>query len=367
LNFFISHEKMSFTVKITDELIRSVDPAEMGKAIREMGSHLRDAATLTNNALANLTLPARSDISSIVLAGLGGSAIGGDLVRSYLADSLSVPMAINRTYSLPGYVGKNTLVIASSYSGDTEESLSMFADAKAKGAKIVCITTGGKIATLAQENNLPLIILPKGFQPRAGLAYSFVPILLLLEKLGFTKDEAANIEDAAKTLDSLAAKYNNHSSSDNLALSLATKLNTKIPVIYSSNDVIDTVNLRWRGQIQENAKHVAFGNILPEMNHNEINGWDHPRSVLDTFAVIFLRSPKDEHERVAKRFGILKDVLHQRNIQLEEVTAEGNSRLARMFSLVSLGDWISYYMALLSNVDPSPVPVISFLKKKLEE
>ena len=358
---------MSFTAKITDDLIRSTDPAEMGKAIREMGSHFRDAARLTNEALASQTLPSKSNIQSIVVAGLGGSAIGGDLVRSYLADSLGVPMSINRTYSLPGFVGKNTLVIASSYSGDTEESLSMFADAKARGAMIVCITTGGKIAGLAAENKLPLITLPKGFQPRAGLAYSFVPILLLLEKLGFTSGEMANIEDAAKTLDTLAARYSTHSSDANTALALATKLNTKIPVIYSSNDVIDTVNLRWRGQIQENAKHVAFGNILPEMNHNEINGWDHPRSVLDTFAVIFLRSMADEHERVAKRFDILKDVIHQRSIAIEEHSSEGATRLARMFSLVSLGDWVSYYMALLSGVDPSPVPVISFLKKKLED
>lgn len=358
---------MSFTTKITEELIRSTDPAAMGKAIREMGSHFRDAARLTTEVLAGQSLPPASEISSIVLAGLGGSAIGGDLVRSYLADTLSIPMSINRTYRLAGSVGKNTLVIASSYSGDTEESLSMFADAHAKGAKIICITTGGKIASLAKEHNLPLIILPKGFQPRAGLAYSFVPILLLLEKLGFTSGEMANIEDAATTLDQLSERYHDYSSAGNTALSLAGKLLSKIPVVYSSNDVVDTVNLRWRGQIQENAKHVAFGNILPEMNHNEINGWDHPHGTLDSFAVIFLRSIPDEHARVAKRFDILKDVLHQRSIHIEECSSEGATRLARMFSLVSLGDWISYYMALLSGVDPSPVPVISFLKKKLEE
>lgn len=359
---------MSFALKLTEESIRITDPGAMGKAISEMGSHLRDAAKLADDALASASLPAQKEITSIVLAGLGGSAIGGDLVRSYLQSKLSVPFVVNRTYALPAFVGKNTLVIASSYSGDTEESLAMFDDARNRGAHIICISTGGKLSSLAAEHNLPLITLPKGFQPRAALGYSFVPVLLILQKLGFTSGESDAITSAANTLDELAMRYGITNSSDtNTALAIANRLHVKSPVIYSSSDVFDTVNIRWRGQIQENAKHVAFGNVLPEMNHNEINGWDFPRSMMGDFHVIFLRSPKDEHPRVEKRFAILKDVLHLKTVAHEEHDAEGDTKLARMFSLISLGDWTSYYMALLANVDPSPVPVISQLKKKLDE
>lgn len=359
---------MSFALQLTEETIRKTDPGLMGKAISEMGYHLRDAATLADTALASASLPTRDNISAIVLAGLGGSAIGGDLVRSYLQSKLSVPYVVNRTYALPAFVNENTLVIVSSYSGDTEESLAMFDDARNRGAQIICISTGGKLTSLAQEHSLPLITLPKGFQPRAALGYSFVPVLLTLQKLGFISGESDAITSAATTLDELAKRYGTANSSEtNTALAIANRILTKSPVIYSSSDVFDTVNIRWRGQIQENAKHVAFGNVLPEMNHNEINGWDFPHEMMKDFYVIFLRSPKDEHPRVEKRFSILKDVLQLKSVAHEEYHAEGNTRLARMFSLISLGDWASYYMALLANVDPSPVPVISQLKKKLDE
>ncbi|MFI5264479.1 MAG: bifunctional phosphoglucose/phosphomannose isomerase, partial [Candidatus Kapaibacterium sp.] len=297
---------MSFTLGVTKEIINGIDHAKMGDAIAGMGGHLRDAAIRSKQALDSFSLPGKNGITNIVLAGLGGSAIGGDLVRSYLLAKLSVPFTINRTYDLPGFVDAQTLVIASSYSGSTEESLSMFDEAVKRGAKIICITTGGKLADLAAQNKLPLITLPKGFQPRAALAYSFVPVLLTLEKIGFTSGEAANISDAADMLDTLAKEYGaSNLTQANHANMLAHTLLAKIPVVYSASDIFDSVNIRWRGQIQENAKHVAFGNVLPEMNHNEINGWDFPHTMQEKFQVIFLRSPLDEHPQVTKRFGIL--------------------------------------------------------------
>jgi glucose/mannose-6-phosphate isomerase len=357
---------MSFTSQITKESIHSLDPAKMGDAISGMGGHLRDAAIRTRQALDSFTLPDQSSISNIVLAGLGGSAIGGDLVRSYLLSKLSVPFLINRTYHLPGFVNKKSLVIASSYSGSTEESLSMFDEALKRGAKIVCITTGGKLAELAKQHNLPCIILPTGFQPRAALAYSFVPVLLTLERIGFTSAESANISEAAEMLDKYASEYGSANLNDsNHANLLAHTLIAKIPVVYSASDLFDSVNIRWRGQIQENAKHVAFGNVLPEMNHNEINGWDFPHNMQDKFQVIFLRSPQDEHPQVTKRFGILHEVLMSKGVDVKEFSGQGNSTLARMFSLIALADWTSYYCAILAGVDPSPVPVIQTLKAKL--
>jgi glucose/mannose-6-phosphate isomerase len=357
---------MSFTSQITKETIRSLDQSKMGDAIFGMGGHLRDASILARQALDRFSLPQKNEISNIVLAGLGGSAIGGDLVRSYLLSKLSVPFTINRTYNLPGFVDENSLVIVSSYSGSTEESLSMFAEAEQRGAKIICITTGGKLAELAKRHHLPIIILPTGFQPRAALAYSFVPVLLTLEKLGFTSGEAENIKDAADLLDKLSKEYGSANlTGSNTANTLAHSLLSKIPVVYSASDHFDSVNIRWRGQMQENAKHVAFGNVLPEMNHNEINGWDFPHNMQDKFHVLFLRSPQDEHPQVTKRFGILHEVLTGKGVDVKELASQGNSLMSRMFSLIALADWTSYYMALLAGVDPSPVPVIQTLKAKL--
>jgi glucose/mannose-6-phosphate isomerase len=357
---------MSFTSQISKETILSLDQSMMGDAIAGMGGHLRDAAIRARQAFDGFSLPQKNEISNIVLAGLGGSAIGGDLVRSYLLSNLSVPFTINRTYNLPEFVNERSLVIASSYSGSTEESLSMFTEAQKRGAKIICITTGGKLAELAKRHNLPIIILPTGFQPRAALAYSFVPVLLTLEKIGFTSGEEVNIHGTAEMLDKLSKEYGYSKLTDsNSANVLAHQLLSKIPVIYSASDCFDSVNIRWRGQIQENAKHVAFGNVLPEMNHNEINGWDFPHNMQDKFHVIFLRSPLDEHPQVIKRFGILREVLTSKGVDVTEITSQGDSLMTRIFSLISLADWTSYYMALLAGVDPSPVPVIQTLKSKL--
>ena len=242
----------------------------------------------------------------------------------------------------------------------------MFDEAAKRGAKIICITTGGKLAELATLHKLPIITLPTGFQPRAALAYSFVPVLMTLERIGFTSGESANISDTAELLDKLSKEYGASNLTEaNHANMLAHTLLAKIPVIYSASDLFDSVNIRWRGQIQENAKHVAFGNVLPEMNHNEINGWDFPHTMQEKFQVIFLRSPQDEHHQVTKRFGILHEVLTSKGVEVKEFTAQGNTVMARMFSLISLADWTSYYLALLAGVDPSPVPVIMQLKSKL--
>jgi glucose/mannose-6-phosphate isomerase len=351
---------------ITPDLIKSLDPDGMGTAIAGMGNHVLDAMARTEAALATLTLPKKEGISNIVLAGLGGSAIGGDLVKSYLASSMHIPMTINRTYRLPAFVDSKTLVIVSSYSGATEETLEMYENAQKRGAQIVCISTGGAVKEFAARDNHPFIELPKGFQPRAALAYSFVPVLMLLEKIGFTGMQKAFLTETASKLHHFAVEYGPDKTDDsNQALSLATLLQSKIPVVYSDCEWFDTVNIRWRGQIQENAKHVAFGNILPEMNHNEINGWSFPEGMQEKFAVVFLRSLGDEHPRLGKRFDILREVLQSKGVHVEEIHATGYSPLARMFSLIALGDWTSYYIALLCGVDPSPVPVISLLKSKL--
>jgi glucose/mannose-6-phosphate isomerase len=308
----------------------------------------------------------KTGITSIVLTGLGGSAIGGDLLRSYVQDGLKIPFIINRNYSIPEFVDKNTLVIVSSYSGNTEETISAHQEARKRKAKIICITSNGETAKMAQKYNQPLITIPRGLPPRTALGYSFFPILEVLSKLKLIRRKEQEIREAIKLLKKKSILYSKVDSK-NPALHLAKQLYTKCPIIYSAADKFDVVNLRWRGQIAENAKSLAFGHVIPEMNHNELVGWKVLRRMMEEdFAVVILRDNHD-HERIKIRIDITKSIVEQYASRVIEVKSEGKSLLARMFSLIYLGDWMSYYLAILNGVDPTPVRVIDYLKGELSK
>lgn len=307
-----------------------------------------------------------SSVNKIIVTGLGGSAIGGDLLRSYLNYEINIPVFINRNYFLPAFAGENTLVIASSYSGNTEETISAYEDAKKKGCKIICVSSGGNLSVLAENDGYMIIKVPKGYQPRCALAYSFFPMLILLGKLGFVSERDTEIQGLVNFLQQRSELYTAVENEKNTAVALAAHLHGKIPVIYSSNDLLDIVNLRWRGQISENAKSLAFGNYLPEMNHNEIVGWQENSEILRNFAVVYLKD-RDDNPANLKRLGITKNIIEQyRGLDIE-IDSEGDTKLERIFDLVYLGDWISFYLAILYKVDPTPVEKISFLKNKLME
>ena len=354
---------MSFTHRLTEQDIHSTDREGMAGNIAAMGDHIREAIGLSNSALGNASLP--GTVNSVIVAGMGGSAIGADIVRCYLAESLRVPMVVNRSYALPPWADANTLFIASSYSGNTEETLSSFEEAVKRKLNIVCITTGGKLGARAKELGITTISQKAGLAPRAALGYSFVPILLTLERAGLTQGESQNLDGVANLLDGLSEKYGTANMNEgNPSFALAGQLMHRIPVIYSAVDY-EAVCLRWRGQIQENAKHLAFGNVLPEMNHNEIEGWAHPIDVTQHLSVLLLRSAQDENARLTKRFEVLKEILSGKQVPVVELHAEGTNRLERMMSLVSLADWTSYYLALLAGTDPTPIPAMDLLKQRM--
>ena len=352
---------MSFTHRISPDDLHRIDKNDMAGHLSRMGTHIRDAAQLC----AILTVPiSASECSGVIVLGMGGSAIGGDLARSYLTGKLSIPVTINRSYELPSYANAKTLIIASSYSGNTEETLSAFEQAVAKKLPILCITTGGTLAKRAKELNLPVIIVPAGMQPRAALTYSFVPILLALEKLGVTSGEAQNLERAASLLDSLSERYGTKKlDENNPAFKLAGNILHRVPVIYASSEN-DTIALRWRGQIQENSKHLAFSNVLPEMNHNELEGWANPVDLVQRFSILLLRS-KNEHPRITKRFEAMRDIFHGKQVDVFELAAEGDTPIEQIFSLIALADWTSYYMALFAGIDPTAIEAIEEFKQKM--
>lgn len=306
------------------------------------------------------------DVNKIIITGLGGSAVGGDLLRSYLQYEIKLPMQINRNYTLPAYADSSTLVIVSSYSGGTEETISAYNDAKSKGCKIICISSGGEITNMAELDGYYVIKIPKGYQPRCALAFSFIPLLMLMVKLEFIKERDTEVKNLITYIKEKSLQYVTIDAEQNTAINLARHIEGKIPIVYSSADVLDVVNYRWRGQISENSESLAFGNFLPEMNHNEIVGWKKNPEFLRKFVVIYL-CDREDNPRIQKRIAITREIIKQYIDAELVIDSEGNTKLERIFDLIYLGDWVSYYLAVLYKADPSEIENINHLKKKLTE
>jgi glucose/mannose-6-phosphate isomerase len=346
---------------MTLEDIKRIDQSGMYDRLVNFHAQVEDAVRIGKETRLRLGV---KGVTSIVLTGMGGSAIGGDLLRSYLATELRVPFVVNRHYVLPGFVDRRSLVIVSSYSGNTEETIAAHRDGIKRNARILCITTGGEIERLAVRHRQPIIRIPSGLQPRAALGYSFFPLLLALSRLGFAKQRTNDIRETIGLLRSKARLYGEPDAPDNAPLRLARQLKGTLPIVYSSAEHFDVIGLRWREQICENAKKLAFGHVIPEMNHNELVGWKIGAEAMRQMEVVFLRDRKT-YGRIAKREEITKEIISRYALHASEVWSEGRSLLARMFSLISFGDWVSFYLAILNNEDPTPVMVIEQLKGEL--
>lgn len=307
------------------------------------------------------------EIAQVVVTGLGGSAIGGDLLRTYLMDKANIPVIVNRHYILPHFVNAKTLVFAVSYSGNTEETISAYLEAKTKGAAIIVLTTGGTLKKMALQDNIPVITVPAGVAPRAALGYLFIPTLVILEHLGLLNDQDTEINALKNHLKDLYDQYKPEIPlTKNYAKQLACQLHNHIPVIWGSSGNTEIVAQRWKGQINENAKAPAYWNVFPELNHNEIVGFEVPAELLQQLYLIVLSHPHD-HPQVQKRIRITKELVIKVVAGITEICASGSSDLARLFSLIYLGDYTSVYLAFLYNLDPGPVKVIDRLKSALRE
>ena len=321
-----------------------IDNSNMLKAIEDFQYQCRTALGLAKG------MTVSGKINNIIIAGMGGSAVGGDLLRLYMHDS-KIPVATIRDYKLPNYVNENTLVFAVSYSGNTEETLSAYEDALRKKAKIIAVTSGGKLGDISNKT----IKIPKGMQPRAALGYLFFPVLGVLVNSGIVKENQAEINEM---LDVLSQKEDFRQ----LGEKLAKKIGSRTPLIYSSEQ-FSAVAYRWKTQFNENSKIAAFSHSFSEMNHNEIVGY---RSMSkDKFIAIVIRDHAD-NERIKKRMEITKEIISQK-VEVEEVYTKGSFLLSRLLSGLYYADFASYYLALQNKVDPTPVHVIENLKKKLAE
>lgn len=330
--------------------------------IRQMPAQITNSITLTEK-LSLRKLP--TDFANIVFTGMGGSAIAGDLLNAYIESELTVPFLLNRNYRLPNFVNDKTLVFVCSYSGNTEETLSATRQALERNAIIVGLTSGGQLQKLAEKKGFPCIQLPEGSPPRQALGYMFFSVLHFMENLGIVKSKQSEIDETVKVLIELRERNDpQNTKTHNLGKHIAQKLYKKVPIIYTASKFLYPVVIRWRNQFNENSKTLAFSNVFPELNHNEIMGCESPKELLLNFNIVLLRD-KSETQTNRRRLEITRDMLRKCGLPIFEVFSEGESLLTRMFSQIYLGDWVSYYLALLYGKDPIRIDSIQHLKEAL--
>jgi glucose/mannose-6-phosphate isomerase len=334
----------------------------MLRLVEGFAGQLRDARDVGANA--GITVSG-TGVRAVVAAGMGGSAIGAEIASAHLAGIMGVPFLVVRNYELPAFVGGDTLVVAASYSGNTEETLAAYRQAHERGARVVCITTGGALAAAGRADGHDVVLIREGLPPRAALGYGLVPLLVLLSRLGLAPDPARDIEDAIGAAEEAASSWGGGAPAErNAAKRLALWLEGGIPVVYGSTPRTAAVATRWCGQLSENAKVVAHRADIPEMNHNELVGWSGDRPLCGAARVVLLHEAGD-HARNALRADFTRREVERGGAVACDVRGGGSGPLGRMVSLVLMGDFTSVYLAALTGVDPTPVEPIGRLKKEL--
>ena len=342
-----------------EKAVRRFDHSGMLKFLREFPQQVTAARKLKERPV----LKSKKDVTGILFSGLGGSAICGDLFRDAFSDQLTIPIFTNRDYSLPAWVNQKTLAVLISYSGNTEETLAAYREARRRKTALGIVSSGGKLSEMAKKDGVPLITVPAGYPPRTALGYLFFGSLSLLDSVGILKVPETSFSELLQAVRKTAAENDPQNNFDkNPGRRLAAALKNTIPVIYSAAFLSGTAT-RWKTQIEENSKNLAFTGNLPEMNHNEVVGWDCPVEALKRLSIIFLRDREDEPP-VKKRFEITAGLLQPRRF-FAEAESTNKNRLARLFSMIVFGDWVSYYLALENGSDPTPVERITRLKKQL--
>lgn len=301
--------------------------------------------------------------SGIVLCGMGGSAIAGDLLSDLLLEELDVPLIVNRGYSLPSFVNSKTFLFISSYSGNTEETVSCLKQGLRRNAMIAVFTSNGEVGKIAGDKGIPSIKFPKGYPPRSALGFSFSSILAFIKNIFSVTFGDKEIGDLVSKLNKLKDVL---LQDENEISSIAKKVRERLILIYISRR-LKSVALRWQTQLNENAKTFAHINVLPELNHNEIVGMKFPQFLIKKVHILMLRSPLFENERINKRFEVTEDLLSDNVAGIMTVRAEGENKIEEMLTLVYKGDFLSYYLSGLLKVDPTPVKRIDMLKKRLKE
>jgi glucose/mannose-6-phosphate isomerase len=339
-------------------LLAAGDPGGMLGAAAALGDQCSKGYELGLKASG---LPDAEGIASIALCGMGGSAVGGDVVRGLFASRLGVPIEVVRNPVLPEFCETHSLVVCTSYSGNTAETLSAFEEAARRGCRLIVVTSGGRIESRALELEVPVVKVPSGLQPRAALGYLTLGLIGALESMGVIPHLASEVSESVEVLGRLASELGPESAA-NRAKVLAAWIGNRTPVIWGADGLGAVAAMRFKTQFNENGKVPAWWSAMSELDHNEIAAWG--AGTGEKFFLIVLRH-KGEHPSISPRFALSIALAKESGMESEEIWAEGSSPLARFLSLVSYGDFTSVYSALSRGVDPTPVDVIERLKHEL--
>jgi len=341
------------------EVIRRIDSSGMLDTVERMPDQMEDALGLMEG------IEGKEGISNVIISGMGGSAISGDMVQAWLKGSTQIPIYVNRDYDIPAWIGEKTLAIFISYSGNTEETLSAFEKAMSKKSICVGISSGGILEEKCKERGCIHIKVPRGYQPRAAIAYLLVPTIAILRAFKvITERSFSELKDAIMTLKSMKREIGKiRKEKDNKAKQIAREIHGTFPHIYGWS-YLAPVARRWRTQLNENSKIIAREDLIPECNHNDIVGWSANREISKISSCIILRD-KNEPEKIKKRIEFMKEIFKEGGAKVIEVEAIGRRKLSKMLSLLYMGDLVSCYLAIIRGIDPTPVTVISRLKEEL--
>ena len=347
---------------LSRDQIEAVDKARHVDDVLAMPQQLEDALWRVESAGLQRTLGQVDGLTNVLVCGMGGSAMGGDLAQAALADRLTRPMATIRGYELPPWATPSSLIVCSSYSGNTEETLACYDAARALGSMRIVVTTGGRLAECAREDGVPVIPLPAGLQPRAAVGYMTVAALEVATLAGVAQGVRTEVDAAAAGLTRLAEEWGPDADTDSLAKRVAQRINGTCVCVYGAVPTA-AVATRWKTQLNENAKLPAFAAELPEADHNEIVGW-HDAASLCAFTAVFLEDV-DQHPRVRQRVELTAALIEQQAAGALRLESVGSNPLERLLSLVLLGDLVSVYLAVLRGIDPTPVEQIDRLQAAL--
>jgi glucose/mannose-6-phosphate isomerase len=339
--------------------IQQIDKNNMLSFLENIVSHYKKAEKNSRKLLLNYTKP-----DNIIITGMGGSAIGGELLKDWAKNKIDIPIEINRDYSLPSYANRKSLVMVLSYSGETEESLSSYLDALKKDCMLCCISSGGNLINYAKKAMIPHLIVPSGMPPRAALPYMLTPLLISLEKSNLFH-VSEELDEAIETLDQISNE-NSYKIPirENFSKKLALKISYSVPVIYGFG-IYNSVARRFKQQFNENSKIPSRWDVFSELNHNEIVGWEQIEKFSKNYSAIFLRD-KNEPLQIKSRIELTKSLLSIPSRTLE-VWSKGESDLSKMLSILCIGDFASVYHAIMNKIDPTPVNTITQLKEKIKK
>ncbi|MFL5798781.1 MAG: bifunctional phosphoglucose/phosphomannose isomerase [Actinomycetota bacterium] len=336
------------------------DPSGMLDAVLGLPGQCRDGFRSGREAA---DLPSGDGVTGMVVCGMGGSGVAGDVVDALYRGRLGVPAVVSKGPELPEFCGKDTLVVASSYSGDTSETLACFEVATGRGCRVVAVTSGGELGRRARERGVAVVPVRAGFQPRAAVGHLAFGLLGALEAMGVIPSLGVEVERVARVLQELGERLGPESpASGNPAKSAAAAIGDRFPVVWGAEGIGAVAATRWRTELNENAKVPAFAGVLPELDHNEVVGWSPGAG--ERFVLLTLRHPL-EHPDVAARFPVSVDVARSSGMLHREVRAEGDTPLSCLMSLLMLGSAVSVYLAALRGVDPTPIDAISRIKREL--